>query len=168
MAASPLVLVSGATGYIGAQIVAHLLAAGYRVRGSVRSLDEAKLAPLRRLVGPTGHRVEFCAASLSSADGWVAAVRGCSYVQHVASPLPVGNTPADPEETVIRPAVDGVRHVFAAALAEPSVRRIVYMGSIAAVMGDREALRLNPKHVYSAADWTRDDFPGVRNGFGFA
>lgn len=37
-----IILVTGANGYIGAQVAENLLSLGYRVRGSVRNLDKCK------------------------------------------------------------------------------------------------------------------------------
>ncbi|WJY21913.1 GDP-mannose 4,6-dehydratase [Fontisubflavum oceani] len=37
-AANPLVLVTGATGFIGQHVILQLLETGYRVRGTMRSL----------------------------------------------------------------------------------------------------------------------------------
>lgn len=48
--AAPLVLVTGVSGFLGAHCAQQLLAAGYRVRGTVRSLnDERKIAHVRTL-----------------------------------------------------------------------------------------------------------------------
>ena len=41
------VLVTGASGYIAQHIILQLLAKGYRVRGTIRSLDKAP-APVRQ------------------------------------------------------------------------------------------------------------------------
>ncbi len=84
-----LVLVTGASGYLAAHIVKQLLEQGYRVRGTVRSLkDEKKVAPLRNLVENPKHPLELCEANLLDENGWIAAVKGCMFVLHTASPVP--------------------------------------------------------------------------------
>ena len=150
-AGPPLVLVTGVTGYLAGQVTAYLLAAGFRVRGTVRSLrDASKLEAVRRLRGPHGHGVELCEANLSESAGWAEAVRGCTYVQHVASPVPV-DAVRDAETEVVRPAVAGVTNMLEAAFAEQGVRRVVLVSSTAAIM---EGAPREPGHVFTSADWT--------------
>ena len=61
-------------------------------------------------------------------DGWDAAVAGCEYVLHVASPL----IATKDEQAVIRPAVDGVTRVLRAAR-DGGVERVVFTSSCGAV-----------------------------------
>lgn len=83
----PLVLVSGATGYVGSWCVNTLLGAGYRVRGTVRSLTSKKVEVLKSLPG-AHERLELVTADLMQpADKWKPTVAGCEYVLHVASPF---------------------------------------------------------------------------------
>jgi len=85
----PLVLVTGATGYIGGWTVATLLAAGYRVRGTVRSTTSKKVDVLKAL--PGADNLELVAADLlQSKDKWLPALKDCTFVLHVASPFFVG------------------------------------------------------------------------------
>lgn len=49
--------------------------------------------------------MELVEADLEKDDGWAEAVKGCTYVLHMASPFPLAE-PAH-EDEVIRPAVDG-------------------------------------------------------------
>ena len=65
------VLVTGASGYIAAHVVQQLQLAGYKVRGTVRSLkNEAKVAPLRTLTPGAAHELELVEANLESDEGW--------------------------------------------------------------------------------------------------
>lgn len=85
------VLVTGASGYIATHIVKQLLELGYKVRGTVRSLkDEKKVAPLRKLVENPKHDLELVEADLLNESSWLEAVKGCTYVLHTASPVPIG------------------------------------------------------------------------------
>src|SRR6185503_6682337 len=80
------VLVTGASGFIASRIVEQMLAKGYRVRGTVRSLaKERELAPLRALPGAAGG-LELVEADLVSAGAFDRAASGCEYVMHTASP----------------------------------------------------------------------------------
>ncbi len=63
------VLVTGASGYLATHCVQQLLNAGYKVRGTVRSLgNEAKIAPLKALTG--SERLQLVEADLTSDQGW--------------------------------------------------------------------------------------------------
>ena len=60
-----------------------------------------------------GDRLTFYAADLLQDEGWAAAMKGCEYVLHVASPFPA-RVPED-ENEIIRPAVEGTVRVLRAA-----------------------------------------------------
>src|SRR5581483_1963989 len=78
-----LCLITGVSGYLASWIAKHLIDAGFRVRGTVRSLADAdKVAAMRALLPG----VELAEADLRSADGWKEAVAGSQWVFHVASP----------------------------------------------------------------------------------
>ena len=82
------VLVTGGTGFVAGWCIVELLQRGYRVRTTVR--DPSKQAAVRGAVLSAGtgcDRLSFAVADLTSDDGWDAAVAGCDFVLHVASPL---------------------------------------------------------------------------------
>jgi nucleoside-diphosphate-sugar epimerase len=140
------VLVTGGSGFIAGYTIKRLLDDGYRVRTTVRSL--ARESAVRAVLGvPEAARLTFAAADLGSDDGWAAAVAGCEYVLHVASPFP----PAKPkdENEVIRPAVDGTLRVLEAASAA-GVRRVVVTSSFAAIGYSPKPSGL----PYDETDWT--------------
>ena len=84
-----LILVSGASGFLGSHVVKLLLENGSRVRGTVRSLkDKKKTEPLKNLVPGSKFELELAEADLCDESTWLNAVRGCSYVIHTASPVP--------------------------------------------------------------------------------
>ncbi|WP_236795420.1 NAD-dependent epimerase/dehydratase family protein [Amycolatopsis sp. GM8] len=117
------VLVTGGTGYLAGWIIAGLLRRGYRVRATVRSTarEQAVRDAVSTVVDP-GDRLGFAVADLTADAGWDAAVAGCAYVVHPASPLGMEN-PADPDELII-PARDGALRVLRAATAA-GVERVV-------------------------------------------
>lgn len=151
----PTVLVTGVSGFIARQCAVELLAAGYGVRGTLRSFKRAddvrgslaRHAPVARL--------EFVEADLESDAGWQAAVLGCAHVLHVASPFPAVQ-PKD-EQDLIRPAVEGTLRVLRAA-AGGGVQRFVQTSSLVAVMYGHPHSRTTP---FTEADWTLVDSPGV-------
>lgn len=145
------VLVTGASGFIAGHCILQALDAGWRVRGTLRSLDrEPALRRVLEGAGADGSRLEFSVADLSSDDGWDAAVAGCSHVLHVASPLPRVQ-PKDDQE-LIRPAREGALRVLRAA-ARAGVERTVMTSSTASIMygqGGRET-------PFTEDDWSDPD-----------
>ncbi len=142
------VLVTGATGYIAGFCIEDLLRQGHSVRGTMRNPDATdRVAHLWAVADELGAELEFVRGELSEAECWPAAVVGCDWVMHTASPLPV----ADPkhEMELIGPAVDGTRHVLAAA-ADAGVKRVVLTSSSAAIINvDRPE-----GHVYTGDDFS--------------
>ncbi|WP_280483120.1 NAD-dependent epimerase/dehydratase family protein, partial [Nocardia cyriacigeorgica] len=125
------VLVTGATGFIAGHVIAELLNHGYAVRGTVRSLTDArKRQHLVELAERAGGEIDFAAADLDRDEGWAAAVAGCDYVLHVASPFP--SAPPDDEQEMIDTAVNGTLRVLRAAAAARAGRRVVGAYTIAA------------------------------------
>ena len=150
----PLVLVSGASGYIATHTIQQLLISGnYRVRGTVRSLkNEEKVKPLQELVPDAKYPLELCEADLQDKDSWIPAVKGCKYVLHIASPFPA-SVPKNPED-VIRPAVDGTVNVLSACSESGTVKRVVLTSSIAAVSCGLVGHPGRSDNTYSEEDWS--------------
>jgi hypothetical protein len=87
---------------------------------------------LRQLAPEAAHPIELVEADLLNAGGWPAAVAGCDYVMHVASPFPLED-PKDPEAELYRPAVEGTLNVLRAVSEATTVpRRVVLTSSVAA------------------------------------
>jgi len=148
------ILLTGITGFIAKRIALDLLAAGYAVRGSLRSAgraEEVRAALRPHLSDPDAlERLTFVEADLASDTGWAEAVDGMDAVLHTASPFPMAQ-PRD-EEEVIRPAVDGALRALRAAQAA-GVTRFVITSSMAAVMYKDIA----PGQAVSEADWSEAD-----------
>ena len=149
------VLITGVSGFIARHCVVEMLNAGYRVRGTLRSLERSGQVrdSLARHVDVA--RLEFAEADLVADRGWDEAVAGCHGVLHLASPFPVSQ-PRD-EQELIRPAVEGTLRVLRAA-ARAGVSRFVQTSSMVAVMYGHGRDRATP---FTAADWTRVDSPDV-------
>jgi dihydroflavonol-4-reductase len=142
-----MVLVTGGSGFVGAHCILQLLDADYTVRTTVRSL--ASEPAVRAMLGTRGatDALSFVAAELTSDAGWAAAVAGCTYVLHVASPFPISQ-PKD-ENDLIVPAREGAVRVLRAAR-DAGVRRVVMTSSFAAI-GYGTSVSGRP---FTEEDWT--------------
>lgn len=146
-------LVTGVSGYLASWLAKYLLADGIKVRGTVRSLsDTTKVDALRKLLPG----VELVEADLRSKDGWAAAVEGCRWVFHVASPQAV---PSEKDRT--GGAMQGTEYLIRAALSAASVEKIVLTSSEAAIAYGFP----RSKPVFTEDDWTVLDGPAGRNDY---
>ena len=146
------VLVSGGSGYIAGFLIRQLVAEGWMVHTTVRSL--AKEAAVRQLLALDNSKLRFFAADLNADAGWAEAMAGCCHVAHVASPLPMG-VPKDANELIV-PARDGALRALRAAKAA-GVRRFVMTSSVAAIAYGRG----RGVHHFTEADWTDPAKPGI-------
>jgi dihydroflavonol-4-reductase len=146
------VLVTGGSGYIAGFLIRQLLAEGWQVHTTLRSLKRE--GALRELLGVHDGRLKVFAADLLADAGWAEAVAGCSHVAHLASPVPSGQ-PRD-ANTLIAPARDGVLRVLRAAKAA-GVQRFVMTSSVAAISYGHGP----GEHHFTESDWTQLDRPGL-------
>ncbi|MBW0115210.1 NAD-dependent epimerase/dehydratase family protein [Pseudonocardia abyssalis] len=114
-----MLMVTGATGFLGSALVDLAARRGLEVRAAVRDPDRA------RALLPAG--VDVVVADLDDVDALTRAARGCSGVLHLA-----GSVGHSAEETR-RANVDGTRAVLAAATAA-GAERFVCTSSSAAIM----------------------------------
>ena len=112
-------LVTGATGFVGAAVVRHLLAAGRPVRVLTRRNND------RRNI--EGLAVEIAEGDLTDRSSLEAALSGCAALYHVAADYRIWVP--DPD-AIYRVNVEGTRQLMLAAL-EAGVSRIVYTSSVA-------------------------------------
>lgn len=138
------VAVTGATGFIGSEVVKVLLDRGHTVHGTVRNPeDQAKVAPLMQLDGAS-ERLSLFKADLMERSGFDDAFTGCDIVMHVASPYAIDVE--DAQRDLVDPALTGTRNALEAAN-DAGVRRIVLTSSVAAITDEPE------DRVYTEADW---------------
>ena len=140
------VCVTGASGFVASHIVADLLAAGYRVRGTVRDASARDRYAFLTAMPGAAERLELVTADLLAPGDFAAAVAGCAYVLHTASPYALDVK--DPQRDLVDPAVQGTRGVLAACRAAGGVKRVVVTSSMAAVTDEPE-----PDHTLTEADW---------------
>jgi nucleoside-diphosphate-sugar epimerase len=148
-----LVVVTGASGFVGKYVIAELLRSGYRVRGTLRAMGKAPgvRAAVASLTGSDpGPRLDLVEADLLNDAHWPQVMAGAMAVMHVAATI-VAEEPKD-FDVVVKPSLDGTRRVLEAARAA-GVRRVVMTSSIATVgygLGQTSGRR-----VYTEADFTR-------------
>lgn len=154
MAAKPLVLVTGPSGFIGAHVLAALLKAGYRVRGTLRSDRHIPFLQSKYPDATSSGDLSFVIIpDLQAPHALDDAVSDVDYICHVASPYFLATS--DPWKELVLPAVEGTRNVLASAVkadaAAGKLKRVVVLSSFAAVNNINKMSR--PGYVYTEADW---------------
>ena len=137
--ASKLVLLTGATGFIGFRTLVETLKAGYRVRAAVRNeggIDKVKGA---QSIQPYLSQLEFVLVpKIEKEDAYYEAVKGVDLVIHLSSPTTTFETlPSENEfdEALIQPAVRGTLNLIqAVSKFSPTTKRIVITSSIVAII----------------------------------
>jgi uncharacterized protein YbjT (DUF2867 family) len=110
-----LVLVTGATGYVGGRLAPKLLEASYRVRCLVRD-------PQRLKGRPWVKQVEVAGGDALAVEDLLEAMRGVSYAYYLIHGIQGGKVNAERDLAVARN--------FAAAAAAAGVERIIYLGEL--------------------------------------
>ncbi|MBI3998153.1 MAG: SDR family NAD(P)-dependent oxidoreductase, partial [Armatimonadetes bacterium] len=115
--AGPVVLVTGAGGFIGGRLAERLAAEGAHVRGLVRRAGQAQALEARGVRAVIG--------DMTQPESLPQAVRGCSLVYHCASWM---GRPFSWDAAMSTNAV-GTRHLLEASL-EAGVKRFVHVSTI--------------------------------------
>ncbi|KAK1753680.1 reductase [Echria macrotheca] len=141
MAKGDLVLLTGATGFLGYNTLLDLLRSGYHVRAAVRSDAKAakvRAAPSLKALMPSSAQLSFVLVPDMTAPGaYDEAAQGVKYIIHCANPIPSfgeGEAPsADQLEAVfVKPAAGGVTSMLNAAAKSSTVKRVVITSSTVA------------------------------------
>jgi len=145
------VLVTGASGFIGAHVVCELLARGYSVRAMLRDTTLASIFP-------NSDKLEIVKADLFDAGSLKNAVEGCEDVIHCAAALYVGAK--DVKRDVVDPSVIGVKNLCSVM---DDVKRIIHTSSVAAIRSSR----FENGQIFTNSDWC-EDASETSNAYGFA
>lgn len=140
------VCVTGASGFVASQIVEDLLEKGYRVRGTVRRAPHTGGYDFLTQLEGASERLELFQANLLEPETFEAAVEGCSYVMHTASPYQL--TVEDPQRDLVDPAVRGTLGLLEAVHKMGGAKRVILTSSMAAVTDEPDS-----DHVLTEEDW---------------
>jgi nucleoside-diphosphate-sugar epimerase len=144
----PLVLLTGATGFVGAHVFAALLAGGYKIKATIRSASKADY--LRsKYPSQTSDFTFTIVPDLQAAGALDEAVQEVDYIVHLASPYFTSTN--DPIKELVEPAVNGTKNVLTSALKAPKLKRMIVLSSFASVVD----LPKNPRagYTYTEKDW---------------
>ncbi|EMD37318.1 hypothetical protein CERSUDRAFT_73226 [Gelatoporia subvermispora B] len=120
-----LILVTGASGFLGSNVVHQLLEAGHRVRGTVRS---SKVELVQEAWVDYKDRFEAVGIDDLISGDFSGALKGVNGVIHTAAPLPGRQSP----EEALQSAVEGSLNILRQAEKE-GITRFAYVSSIVTV-----------------------------------
>ena len=116
----PTILITGANGFVGSNMAEFMLDKGYEVRCLVRKTSDLSFLK--------GLNVQYMYGSFSDPEILKEALKDVEYVFHFA-----GKTKAKDETEYMKINADGVRTIAEACLNAPSVKKLIYSSSLAAV-----------------------------------
>ena len=126
-----LVFITGATGFIGAEVVPQALEAGYRVRLSIRKPEQG--AVIKERYPKYASDIETVVIpDISEREPFETALKDVDYVIHLASPVP--GKGIDLKEDYIKPALNGTEAILYAALKFPKIKTVVVTSSVLGIM----------------------------------
>eukprot|EP01091_Cochliopodium_minus_P010212 TRINITY_DN2664_c0_g2_i3.p1 TRINITY_DN2664_c0_g2~~TRINITY_DN2664_c0_g2_i3.p1 ORF type:complete len:320 (-),score=69.18 TRINITY_DN2664_c0_g2_i3:65-1024(-) len=152
---SKTICVTGGSGFLGSHIIKLLLEKGYTVHTTVRNKNKGveHLTSLKN-----SHNLKFFEADLLK-DSFDEAFTGCSAVFHTASPFFL--TTNDPENDLIKPAVEGTKNILRSVDKIETINTLVVTSSIAAIAYKTVEIG----HVWSEEDWSDEELMRTKNQF---
>ncbi|KAA8515931.1 hypothetical protein F0562_019110 [Nyssa sinensis] len=150
------VCVTGGTGYVASWLIMKLLEKGYSVRATIRFNSDAEckkdISYLTNLPGAS-EKLSIFTADLNKPESFSEAIEGCTGVFHVAHPVDfIGK---EPEEIIIKRAVEGTLGILNSCLNSKTVKRVVYTSSAATVMFKNKDQALTDESSWSDIDFYR-------------
>ncbi|XP_057427322.1 dihydroflavonol 4-reductase-like [Lotus japonicus] len=148
---SETVCVTGAAGFIGSWLVMRLIERGYTVRATIR--DPANMKKVKHLLElpDAKTKLSLWKADLAEEGSFDEAIRGCTGVFHVATPMDFESK--DPENEVIKPTINGLLDILKACEKAKTVRRLVFTSSAGTV-----DVTEHPKPVIDETCWSDIEF----------
>jgi nucleoside-diphosphate-sugar epimerase len=147
-----LILITGATGFLGRNLCEYLASQGYRLRALARPTSETSFL---EALG-----VEIARGDVTDAASVNAAMQGSQYVVHAAAHFRLWGPP----ELFVKTNVEGTRHVLAAALAA-GVEKFIHISTIIVVGPQKPGVIITeetPCLPYPTDNYAKTKFHGER------
>lgn len=127
---SSLIFITGSTGFIGSHVVNAAVAAGYRVRLSIRKPEQAQKV-LSRYPDHLSKIETVLIPDLTKAESFKNALNDVDFVFHLASPMP--GSGSDVRKDFVDPAVQSTEAILYAAKEFQKIRKVVIVSSLLAL-----------------------------------
>ncbi|CAK9319136.1 unnamed protein product [Citrullus colocynthis] len=125
------VCVTGGSGYVASSLIQNLLLKGYFVHATLRNLDdESKVGILKKLPNANTNLVLF-KADIYEPHQFEAAIRGCHFVFHIATPLI--HTHGTQFINTTEASVKAAMKIAKLCVELGTVRRLIYTASVASM-----------------------------------
>ncbi|MDP7638113.1 MAG: NAD-dependent epimerase/dehydratase family protein [Candidatus Hydrogenedentes bacterium] len=146
------VAVTGASGYVGAQVVIALMKRGYTVNACVREANNPDKIDHLLALNKEGHpgKLALFSANLLDQGSYDLPFAGCSAVFHVGSAMGYGNL-NDPQQ-VYDGAIDGTKNILGSVKKTATVKRVIYTSSFAGIGHPAPQ-----GYVFTEEDWGSDN-----------
>ena len=157
-------VVTGATGFIGAHVVKHLLDKGYVVRCCVRDpSNKNKVGFLENLAKEKKNTgaVKFYRSDLLELGSFDEACEGADVVVHSAG---VVDLTGQNNDLVVQAAVEGTKNVVGAAVKAKTVKRVVLISSVSAILD----MDKPTNYVFTEKDFNLYSTPENGDAYGYA
>ncbi|TRX98041.1 hypothetical protein FHL15_001251 [Xylaria flabelliformis] len=128
---SPNLLLTGATGFIGFDVLLKALEEGWVVRAAIRSISKSGSIVNHPKITALGRsdRLSFVEIpDICDQNAYEEAIKGVTHVVHLASPLP--SPFLDPLTAIYEPNINSVNAMLRAAAKEPSLQKLVIASSV--------------------------------------
>ena len=146
------VAVTGASGFVGSQVVIALMKRGYTVHACVREATNPDKTDHLLALNNEGHsgKVELFEANLLDQGSYDEPLAGCSALLHVGTAMGYGglNNP----QQVYDGAIDGTKNVLNSVKKVGTIKRVIYTSSFAAIGHPAP-----PGYVFTENDWASDN-----------
>jgi nucleoside-diphosphate-sugar epimerase len=147
------VLLTGATGYLGANILKLLLEQGYSVHMTTRSIAKTNAEHwFQQLKKKHPNSIQLFEADLEQPKAFHEALAGVQAVIHSASPFKVQGIKSA-QRDLLDPAVQGTENLLTALDDFPEVKKVIVTSSIAAIYGDAADIELHSSDQFNETHW---------------